>query len=53
MRETELALWKAINFERTEWMRGRGRRGEGDERRTIDRYGSFARFPVIARKTEY
>lgn len=47
MRETELALWKAINFERTKWM------GEGGEGGTIDRYGSFARFPVIAHKTEY
>lgn len=48
MRETELALWKAINFERTKWMEG-GKGGGG----TIDRYGSFARFPVIAHKTEY
>lgn len=27
--------------------------GEGGEGGTIDRYGSFARFPVIAHKTEY
>lgn len=47
MWETELALWKAINFERTEWVV----RGRGEE--TIDRYGSFARVRVIAHKAEY
>lgn len=41
--------FRAYGMDEGEGEEGRG----GGERGTIDRYGSFARFPVIARKTEY